>query len=119
MADSTSTEGRKDDTGKLPWDLLPGDALEEIVKVLDFGARKYDRRNWESGMAWSRPFAALMRHMWAWWGGQDKDPETGISHLAHAGACILFLLSYEKRRIGVDDRARISRPDTHDAGDGL
>ncbi len=119
MADSTSTEGRKDDTGKLPWDLLPGDALEEIVKVLDFGARKYAPRNWERGMAWSRPFAALMRHMWAWWGGQDKDPETGISHLAHAGCCLFFLLGYEKRRIGVDDRARISRPDANDAGNGL
>lgn len=97
-------EGKKYDTGKLPYHLLPSDAVEEIVKVLDFGAGKYTARNWEKGMLWSRPFAALMRHMWAWWRGEDKDSETGLSHLAHAGCCILFLLTYEQRQSGWDDR---------------
>ena len=98
------SEGRKDDAGKLPYQLLPSDAVEEILRVLDFGAQKYAPRNWEKGMAWSRPFSALMRHMWAWWRGERTDPETGISHLAHAGCCILFLLSYELRKVGTDDR---------------
>ena len=97
-------EGRKDDQGKLPYHLLPPDAIEEILRVLDYGQNKYSARNWEKGMAWSRPFAALMRHMWAWWRGQTNDPETGFSHLAHAGCCILFLLSYGERKIGEDDR---------------
>jgi hypothetical protein len=97
-------EGRKDDFGKLPWHLLPPDAVEEILKVLAFGQSKYGARNWEQGMAWHRPFGALMRHMWAWWRGEKADPETGLTHLAHAGCCILFLLSYELRQIGVDDR---------------
>jgi len=61
-------------------------------------------RNWERGMAWSRPFSALMRHVWAWWRGQETDPETGYSHLAHAGCCVLFLLAYQLRRVGSDDR---------------
>lgn len=98
------TEGRKDDQGKLPYELLPSDAVESIVEILEFGAKKYEPRNWEKGMAWSRPFSALMRHMWAWWRGEACDPETGKSHLAHAGCCILFLIAYEKRRIGADDR---------------
>lgn len=98
------TEGRKDDGGKPPLHLLPPDALLEITRVLDFGARKYAPRNWEKGMAWSRPYAALLRHMLAWWCGERADPETGISHLAHAGCCILFLLAYERRQIGDDDR---------------
>jgi hypothetical protein len=97
-------EGKKFDDGKLPYDLLPGDAIEEIVKVLQFGAVKYGERNWEKGMKWNRPFAALMRHMWAWWRGEGKDPETGLSHLAHAGCCILFLLSYTLRGLGEDNR---------------
>lgn len=96
--------GHKYDHDKLPWHLLPSDAVQEIVKVLQFGANKYAPRNWETGMNWSRPFSALMRHMWAWWSGEHKDPETGLSHLAHAGCCILFLLSYELRKIGSDDR---------------
>lgn len=97
-------EGRKFDTDKLPWHLLPADAIEEIVKVLQFGATKYGDRNWEAGMSWHRPFAALMRHMWAWWRREEADPETGLSHLAHAGCCLLFLLAYDKRVIGKDDR---------------
>lgn len=98
------SEGRKDDQGKLPWGLLPFDALSEIVGVLQFGADKYAARNWEKGMTWSRPFDALMRHMTAWWQGEDRDPETGYLHLAHAGCCVLFLLAYQRRGVGEDDR---------------
>lgn len=97
-------EGQKYDEGKLPWHLLPGDAVQEVVKVLDFGQKKYAPRNWEKGMSWSRVFSALMRHMWSWYGGNARDPETGLSHLAHAGCCILFLLAYELRGAGDDDR---------------
>lgn len=99
-----TTGGRKDDDGKVRFDLLPGDALNEIAKVLTIGAAKYSERNWEKGMKWHRPFGALMRHMWAWWGGEANDPETGLSHLSHAGCCLLFLLSYELRNTGHDDR---------------
>jgi len=102
-------EGRKDDTGKLPYHLLAPELLEETARVLQFGTIKYSERNWESGMAWSRPFAALMRHMWAWWRGEATDPETGFSHLAHAACCIMFLLAYEKRKAGLDDRPRTQR----------
>lgn len=97
-------KAKKYDTGKLPYDLLPSDAVEDILSVLHFGAEKYAARNWELGMDWSRPFAALMRHMWAWWRGEDTDPESGLSHLAHAGCCILFLLAYQKRGVGTDNR---------------
>ena len=96
--------GRKDDQAKLPYHLLAPEFLEEVSRVLEFGANKYAARNWEKGMAWHRPFAALMRHMWAWWKGEGNDPETGYSHLAHAACCIMFLLAYEKRGIGDDDR---------------
>jgi hypothetical protein len=97
-------EGRKDDDGKLPFDLLPHDAVTEITKVLRYGAKKYAPRNWEKGMKWSRPYAALIRHMWAWWRGEDYDKETGMLHLAHAGCCILFLLAFQLRQTGDDDR---------------
>lgn len=106
------SEGRKDDTGKLPYHLLPSDAVEEILEVLKFGAAKYEPRNWERGMAWSRPFSALMRHMWAWWRGEEYDRETGRSHLAHAGCCILFLLAYTLRSVGSDDRPKGTSDET-------
>lgn len=103
------TEGRKDDGGKLPWHLLPPELMIGVAAVLQFGAVKYTERNWEKGMAWSRVFSALMRHLWAWWMGEKKDPETGYSHLWHAGCCIAFLIAYEQREIGVDDRPGVSR----------
>jgi hypothetical protein len=103
------TSGTKHDNGKPRWDLLPGDAVEEIVKVMTFGAEKYGDRNWEKGFRWGRPFAACMRHLWAWWRGIDVDEETGLSHLAHAGACILFMLAFVLRKTGEDDRTALAR----------
>ncbi len=98
--------GRKEDKDKTSYDLVPPEALEEITKVLTFGAKKYEARNWESGIKYGRVFAACMRHLWAWWRGENKDKETKLSHLAHAGCCIFFLLAYEERNMGdeFDDR---------------
>jgi hypothetical protein len=75
-----------------------------VLAVLEFGAAKYGPRNWEKGMAWHRPYSAAMRHLWAWWMGEDRDQETGLSHLAHALCCIMFLMAYVKRGGGTDDR---------------
>lgn len=99
-------EGVKNDQDKLPWYLLPSDAVDDVLEVLQYGATKYGDRNWERGMSWSRPFSALMRHMWAWWRGEVYDPESGKPHLAHAACCVLFLLAYERRGVGVDDRVK-------------
>lgn len=99
-------EGRKDDGDKAPYHLLAPEMLEATALVLGFGAKKYSARNWEKGMHWSRPFGALMRHMWAWWRGEACDPETGYSHLWHASCCIMFLVAYEARNVGSDDRPR-------------
>lgn len=97
-------EGRKDDAGKAPYELLAPEMLEDVAQVLAFGAGKYAPRNWEKGMRWGRVFGAAMRHLWAWWRGEDRDPETGLSHLAHAACCVMFLLAYEARGVGEDDR---------------
>ena len=99
-------EGRKDDAGKRPFDLVAPEFLNGLTDVLAFGAAKYGSRNWEAGMNWSRPFAALMRHMWDWWRGEKADPETGKSHLWHAACCLMFLVAYEARSAGTDDRPK-------------
>jgi len=96
--------GIKHDDGKLPWDLVPWDAVEGAVKVLQLGANKYSPRNWEKGFNWMRIFAALMRHLIAWSRKEKADPETGLSHLDHAMCCLLFLSTFEKRGTGTDDR---------------
>ena len=101
--------GIKHDAEKLKLELLPYDALLEVAKVYNHGAAKYGNRNWEAGMQWSRFFAAAMRHLWAWFTGENKDPESGLSHLVHAAFCILALVAYELRGAGTDDRPIISQ----------
>lgn len=96
----------KNDKGKLRYDLMPARPLQDIVTILTLGADKYADRNWEKGFPWSRPYAALMRHLWAWWMGQDKDPEWGMSHLAHAACCLIFLMEFEYTHPELDDRVK-------------
>lgn len=96
--------GKKFDTEKPRVDLLSSKALIEIAKVMGHGAGKYGDQNWRAGIEWSRVIGAAMRHLLAFNDGEDKDAETGLSHLAHAGCCILFLLEYEKTHLELDDR---------------
>jgi hypothetical protein len=85
-------------------DLIPWPAVEQIAEVLSYGAAKYDDNNWARGARWGRYFAALCRHLFAWWGGENLAPETKFSHLAHAGSNLLFLMSYQRNAWGTDDR---------------
>lgn len=104
MTNNWTEGGQKFDSGKPPMDLLDRHALEEIARVLAFGANKYDAHNWRSGIRYSRLIAALLRHVHAFNDGDDVDPETGISHIAHAGCCVMFLLWMQKYRTDLDDR---------------
>lgn len=105
--DQKSPEGGvKFDQLKARYDLIPPEIEEAIAQVLSFGAAKYGDRNWEKGMNWGRVYAAMRRHMGAWWGGEDTDPESGMPHLWHAACCIAFLVAFEARGDGNDDRPR-------------
>jgi hypothetical protein len=87
-------------------ELVPFDVIEEIAEVLTYGASKYEANNWTRGARWGRYFAAMLRHGFAWWRGEDRDPETGFSHLAHLGCNLIFLMSYQRHGWGEDDRFR-------------
>jgi len=86
-------------------DLVPAIAMVEVERVLAFGGLRYGDGNWrEVPKARSRYFAAGIRHVIAWWLGDPCDKDTGISHLAHAICCWLFLLALdqEKKRVKSD-----------------
>lgn len=105
--DGVSTGGHKNDAGKPPLALLPWEALIDVAKVLDAGAAKYGRDNWRKGVGYHRLLDAQMRHLAAFTMGEDYDAETGLSHLAHAACCNLFLLALVKQgRTDLDDRYR-------------
>ena len=89
-------EGIKFDHDKPDWTLLDLDIIEDVVKVLTYGAKKYDRDNWHK-VDKNRYFAAAMRHITDYQRGEKADPETGLSHLAHAQCCLIFLAWHEKQ----------------------
>ena len=99
-------KGKKDDQKKPMMSLLPPAGLNEVSKVLTFGANKYGAHNWRRGLTYSRLVSATMRHLNSWNSGTDIDPESGISHLAHAACNLLMLIEYEKLGLGKDDRWR-------------
>ncbi len=91
--DKSTNGGIKFDSGKPDYSLLPPNALEDVVKVLTIGAKKYDRHNWKKlDNINDRYFAAAQRHLWALQRGETFDDETGIHHGAHAICCMMFLV---------------------------
>ena len=89
-------EGIKYDSEKPKMNLLPPKAIVEISKVLTFGAAKYDAENWRKlDDLQNRYTAGALRHIFAHMDGEELDPETNLSHLAHAMCCLLFKLEIE------------------------
>lgn len=102
--DDIEKAGVKFDAGKLRWSLLPWEAITGVLRIIEYGAIKYAPRNWERGLDWSRCYDAAMRHIDAWWRREENDPDTGMSHLWHAATNIIFLITYQIRGVGKDDR---------------
>jgi hypothetical protein len=88
------------------FDLLPWNALREIAEHYGKGAEKYEDRNWERGYDWSLSFAALQRHLTAWWQGEDIDAETGSSHLAAVAFHVLALMTFKETHPEKDNRPK-------------
>lgn len=97
-------DGTKYDAGKPRTDLIPPTAIWAMAQVFAYGADKYDDRNWEQGLEYHRTFGAIQRHLWAFWQGEDADPESGLPHLAHALCGMAMLYDTTCRRPDLDDR---------------
>ena len=102
----TDGQGTKHDQEKPRLELVPVSAIQALGSVLTHGAEKYRARNWERGLAWGRVYAAALRHLTAWWGGEDIDPESGLPHLHHALCNLAFLVEYETTHPDGDDRPK-------------
>jgi len=89
---------------KLKWSYIHWSSLEEMVKVLMFGAEKYEPFNWQKGMPLTEVSESLLRHMYAFLEGEDNDPESGISHIGHVLCNAMFLNYIHKNKKEFDDR---------------
>jgi hypothetical protein len=85
-------------------------ALMELAKVYGYGDQKYARFNYMKGYKYSLSIDALLRHLIAFMGGEDRDPESGLLHTAHAAWHALTLTAFLLNRVGEDDRWPSSEP---------
>lgn len=88
--------GRKHDSNKPRYSLLPTGTVNQVIQVLEYGAVKYEPENWQHvPNARTRYYDAAMRHIDDWWNGSEIDEESSLPHLAHAICCLLFLLWFD------------------------
>jgi len=68
-------------------------AMDELCKVMEYGAAKYEKDNWKKG---GKPddeyLSACMRHLYQHRNGNSVDPESDCRHIAHAAWNLLALL---------------------------
>lgn len=96
----------KHNSGKVRLSLAMGPGFVEVGKAMTYGATKYSPHNYSNGEGLPRLdlVDAAARHIAAYIDGQDIDPESGLLHLAHAGASILMVLDLIQRGKGKDGR---------------
>lgn len=99
-----ASTGARKSTKSARFDLCSPFGQIEEAKVGGMGAEKYEDHNWRAGYGWSKSYAAAQRHMVAWWSGEDLDPESGLSHLAHARWHMSALIEFQTLGTGHDDR---------------
>ena len=116
----TSDSGAQKGSKLARYDMIPADALEILAEHYGIGAEKYPPfdngdeygrlDNWRRCYDWSLSFAAMQRHSWQFWNGEDIDPETGSPHLAavawHALAMLHWSLN-DELKTKYDDRPRM------------
>lgn len=107
--------GTKLDSNKCQLELLSSAWIFGVGDVLTFGAKKYAAHNWRKGIVLSRLIGACLRHIFAFLRGEDKDPETNLSHLLHASCCLMFAYELHLTKASeVDDRFKLTQKDSSD-----
>jgi hypothetical protein len=90
---------------KTPLGFIPPYAMDQTAWAHKLGAEKYGPFNWrDTGVCASTYVNAIMRHLNAWRDGEDLDPESGISHLAHIACSCNILLDADYCDTLQDDR---------------
>ena len=90
-------------------DLVPPLPLHLLAEHYGRGEQKYpsdeNGPNWYKGYNWSLSYAAMQRHLNAFWQGEDVDEETGSLHLTAAAWHCFALIQFFHDHPELDDRA--------------
>ena len=95
---------KRDDSEKLMLQLLDPEFIKGIAGVMTMGAKKYDRDNWKKSAGTDQhdeyihsAKGCLLRHIYAYLGGEYLDPESGYPHLFHVATNLMILEYYERK----------------------
>lgn len=102
--ETTSAAGLKHDDGKPAMQFIPKAAMWAMGAAFAHGAKKYGAFNYKNGLAVTRCLAASVRHVYQFLAGEDKDPESGVSHLGHAMASLAMAIDMLETLPQLDDR---------------
>lgn len=103
-AENKPAAGTKHDKQKPNMALLAPLGIVEEAKGMTYGASKYSQYNWREGILVTRYLAAALRHIFAFIGGENLDPESGVSHLGHAKCNLGMAIQTLADRPDLDDR---------------
>jgi len=82
-------------------------AVQNLI-VRDGEVERYGGYNWRHSKVCATTYiSAIMRHLDAWRDGEDNDPESGVSHIAHVAASCNILLDAQHCGKLNDDRAKL------------
>jgi hypothetical protein len=91
---------------------VPANVLAEIGVAMLEGTCKYGRHNYRAaGVRASVYYDGVMRHLTAWWEGQDIDPDSGMNHITKAIASLVVLRDSMISKNWTDDRPPVIDPD--------
>lgn len=109
VGDINSTErgtGARYNDNKPEYSQIPLHLLEDTARAFMYGEKKYAKFNWLKGMNWNIPYDCALRHLFAWYAGEDNDKESGLPHLAHAMCNLLMLTAYAQNYPEGDNRPK-------------
>lgn len=93
--------------GKAPLSCVPVNVIADLGVAMLEGSLKYGRYNYrESDVRASVYFDAAVRHLFAWWEGEDIDPDSGMSHVIKAMASLTVLRDGMQQPGFTDDRPK-------------
>lgn len=100
----------KHDSAKPDISLVPYIALKLEAEALMVGERKYGRYNYTKGHKASQLISAAMRHLLAYYNGEENDPIDGQSHIGSVRACMAMLARQQELGTLIDDRYKPEKP---------
>jgi len=87
--------------GKPRWSLVHYESIVPMIRVLEFGADKYEAENWKKGLETKEILESMQRHLTSLMDGEEYDKESGISHMGHIQCNAMFYNYHKNKQDGI------------------